>query len=64
MRSARSRVEQLEREAGAAEPVRFYCTHLGEVAPPGAVKVTFTLDHPTKRAERADAEGEAPMEAA
>ena len=64
MRNARSRVERLESEASAAEPIRIYCTHLGEVAPPGAIKVTFTLDHPKWKGDRTNAEDEEPGEAA
>lgn len=46
MTGTRRRVEKLEREVGVKEPVRIYCAHLGEVAPPGSVKVTFHLDRP------------------
>ena len=64
MRNARSRVERLESEAGASEPIRIYWAHLGEVAPPDAVRVTFTLDRPTWKGDRTNAEDEQPAEAA
>lgn len=64
MRSARSRVEKLESEAGPAEPIRITWAHLGEVAPPGAVRVTFTLDRPTWKGDRTNAEDETSPEPA
>lgn len=50
-----NRIEKLEREAGAQEPVRVYCAELGDIVPPGCVVVTFKIDHP-------DRDGELPEE--
>ena len=40
------RVERLEREAGAHNPIRIAFHQPGEIVPPGTRLVTFTLDSP------------------